>query len=111
MIWMLHPPDPDLLLEELKRLNELKLTECFKNNFTFIELKRTQNTPQIMPPESKKKKVDTNAELENTSVDFNTLNYTKESFNKYNIGDEFERESGFSGYISKSDSSQNDFSQ
>ena len=30
-------------------------------------------SPQLMPPVAKKKNVDTNTEIENTSVDFNTL--------------------------------------
>ena len=60
----------------------LCLIKCCKSNFTFIELKHTENTPKIMPPESKEKKVDNNVELENTSAYFNTLIYPEESINK-----------------------------
>ena len=53
-----------------------------------------------MSPENKKKKVNSNRELENTDVDFITLNYP-ESINTYDTVEESERENDFSTDISE----------
>lgn len=49
-----------------------------------------------MPPVAKNNKVDSNKGTGNTSVNFNTLNYPKESINIYRTGDKSEWESNFS---------------
>ena len=53
-------------------------------------LKKTQKRRQIMPPVTKNKKVDSNAEIENSSVDFSTLTYAEGSVNACDPGDESE---------------------
>ena len=42
--------------------------------------------------------------MEKTSVDFNTINYSKENINTYGGGDESEQESDFSTDTSENDS-------
>ena len=49
--------------------------------------KQKQKGPQIMPQVAKNKDVDSDTEIENTSVDFNTLNYSKESISTYGTDD------------------------
>ena len=61
-----------------------------------------------MPIVAKKKKIDNNTEIENTSVNFNTLNYPEKSVNTYDTDDESEWECDFSTYISNYDSSSTD---
>ena len=61
-----------------------------------------------MPIVAKKKKTDNNTEIENTSVNFNTLNYPEKSVNTYDTDDESEWERDFSTYISNYDSSSTD---
>ena len=61
-----------------------------------------------MPIVAKKKKIDNNTEIENTSVNFNTLNYPEKSVNTYDTDDESEWERDFSTYISNYDSSSTD---
>ena len=51
-----------------------------------------------------------NIHVENTNVDFNTLNYPEESINKWDTGDESESENDFHTDISDNDSSPSDFS-
>ena len=53
-----------------------------------------QKSIQIIPPLAKNKRVGSNKEIENTSVD--RLNYPKESINTYNTGDESEWKKEFS---------------
>ena len=49
-----------------------------------------------MPPVAKNKKFDNNIEIQNTSVDFNTLNQTEEEgINAYGTDHESESESDF----------------
>ena len=47
-----------------------------------------KKNPQKMPPIAKSKEVDSNTGIENTSANFNTLNYPEESINVYDTGDE-----------------------
>ena len=61
-----------------------------------------------MPIVAKKKKIDNNTEIENTSVNFNTLNYPEKSVNTYDTDDESEWERDFSTYTSNYDSSSTD---
>ena len=63
-----------------------------------------------MSPEAKKEKFDSNTGLKNTSFDSNTINYPKESINRYKVGDEFEWETDFSIDISDNDSWHRHFS-
>ena len=56
----------------------------------------SQKRPKIMPPVARNKNIDSNAEIENTSVDSNTLNYPEESINTYDTVDGSEWESDFS---------------
>ena len=65
---------------------------------------KKQKSLQIVPLVAKNHKVDSNIEIENTMVDFNTLNYSEEIINRYDTGDESEWESTFSTDISKYDS-------
>ena len=53
----LPPTMPNSSITDLKKKTSLK----------------RKYSPQLMPPVAKKKNVDTNTEIENTSVDFNTL--------------------------------------
>ena len=62
-------------------------------------LKQKQRSPQIMPPVAKNIKVDSNTEIKNTSVDFNTLNYSEESINIYDTSGESELEVIFPIYL------------
>ena len=63
-----------------------------------------------MPPVAKNKKFDNNIEIQNTSVDFNTLNQTEEEgINAYGTDHESESESDFFTDISEHDSSGSDF--
>ena len=55
---------------------------------------------QITPTAAKNKRVESNTEIENTSVDFDTLNYAEESINTCDTGDESEWESDFYTHIS-----------
>ena len=48
-----------------------------------------------MQPVAKNKKVDSNTEIENSRVDFNTLSYPEENINACGTGDESEWESDF----------------
>ena len=48
-----------------------------------------------MPIVAKKKKIDNNTEIENTSVNFNTLNYPEKSVNTYDTDDKSEWERDF----------------
>ena len=41
--------------------------------------KKKKQSPQIMPPVAKHKRVHSNAKTENSSVDFDTLNFPEES--------------------------------
>ena len=59
-------------------------------------LKQNQNSPQVMPPEARKQRVINKTDLENTSVDFNTLNKLEGSINTYDTGGESGWESDFS---------------
>ena len=43
-----------------------------------------------MPIVAKKKEIDSNTEIENTSVNFNTLNYPEKCVNIYDTDDESE---------------------
>ena len=61
-----------------------------------------------MPIVAKKKEIDSHTEIENTSVNFNTLNYPEKSVNTYVTDDESEWERDFSTYISNYDSSSTD---
>lgn len=63
-----------------------------------------------MPPGAKNKKVDSNTELENLNVDFNTLNCPEKSINSCDTSDESKQESSFSLDIGYYDSSSTDFS-
>ena len=58
-------------------------------------LKQKQNCPKIMPPIVTNKKIDSNTEIQNTSVDFNKLNYLEESTNTCSTVDESEKENTF----------------
>ena len=48
-----------------------------------------------MPPIVTNKKIDSNTEIQNTSVDFNKLNYLEESTNTCSTVDESEKENTF----------------
>ena len=61
-----------------------------------VPLKQKQKSPKTMPPVAKNEKVDSNTEIENSSVDFVMLNCLEESISAYNTGDESEQESNFS---------------
>ena len=50
-----------------------------KNNKKNRITKQKQKSPQIMPPVPKHKRVHSNAKTENSSVDFDTLNFPEES--------------------------------
>ena len=62
-----------------------------------------------MTPIAKNKKVDSNTEIENTSVDFNMLSCPEGSINKHNKGDASEWKIDFSTDINNYDSSGTDF--
>ena len=55
------------------------------------------------------KETEDDMELQNTSADFNTLNYLEESINIYNTGGESEWEIYFSTSITDKNSSDSDF--
>ena len=57
-----------------------------------------------MPPVAVNRKVSSNTEIKNTSVDFNT-NYPEENINTYNTSDESEWKGDFSTDINDYDSS------
>ena len=63
-----------------------------------------------MPPGAKNKKVDSNTELENPNVDFNTSNFPEKSINSCDTSDESKQESIFSTDIGYYDSSSTDYS-
>ena len=48
-------------------------------------LKQKKESQRIIPSMAKNEKVDSNIEIENTSGDFNTLNYPAESTIRHNI--------------------------
>ena len=54
-----------------------------------------------MPPVAKNKKVDYDTEIENSSVDFDALNYPEENIKTYDRGDKSKRESDFVGNMTK----------
>ena len=54
--------------------------------------------------------MNSNTEIENTSFDFNTLNYQEESINAYDLGHESEWQSDFTRNVSEFDSLGSDFS-
>ena len=53
-------------------------------------LKQKRKSPWLMPPVAKNKTFDTSTEIENASVDFNTLCYPKENINTCNTSNESE---------------------
>ena len=81
-------------------------TDFKKKNIT----KTKQKCSQMIPPVAKDKEVGSNTEIENTSVDFNTLIYPEERISICDNGDEPEWESYFSSDISDYDLSGTDFS-
>lgn len=76
----------------------------FNRLLTSLKPKRKEERSHIMPQIAKNKKVDSNAELEKPSVDFDTLSYPEESINAYDTGDESAWKSDFSTDASDYDS-------
>lgn len=54
-----------------------------------------------MPPVAKSKKVDSDTEIENPSVDFDGLNYPEENIKTNDRADKSKRESDFVGNMTK----------
>lgn len=54
-----------------------------------------------MPPVAKNKKVDSDTEIENPSVDFDGLNYPEENITTNDRADKSKRESDFVGNMTK----------
>ena len=82
----------------------MKITKlAYLANNSEKDLKQKQTSLQRIPPLAKNKKVDNSTEIENKSVDFNTLNYSEESINKHDTPDDFEWGSNFSTGISDCD--------
>ena len=66
-----------------------------ETNFKKIITKTNKEESTKTPPATKNIKVESNTEIENTSFDFNTLNYAEESINACDTGDESEWENDF----------------
>lgn len=64
----------------------------------------------MISPVAKNKNVDSNSEIQNTSIDFSTLNFPKESISTYGKSDESELEKDFFTHFNDYDTLGSDIS-